>query len=234
MSSFTLDHRAGKPLSRSSSCSRLRCRIREIGRSFTTPLGTTGLAVLAFWGGMIVTAETGFPPGQVAELQDALAAEGEALRQARTTLTVREMQLDRLEQIHGFSTEYGISAGLGAKIYDIALAEGIRPELAFRLVETESSFRRGAISEAGAVGYTQIKPSTAAWLDSSVSYDQLFETETNLRLGFRYFSLLLERYAGDERLALLAYNRGPTRVGSLLAMGQDPGNGYAQRILSGR
>lgn len=137
----------------------------------------------------------------------------------------------RLQAIHDFSTLHRIPAGLAAIIYDVALAEGLEPDLAFRLVEVESSFRRTAISEAGAIGYTQIKPSTAYWLDPTVTRAQLFETETNLRLGFRYLSLMLAEHDQDMRMALLAYNRGPTRVGQLVAMGRDPSNGYASRIL---
>ena len=111
---------------------------------------------------------------------------------------------------------------------------GLDPEIAFRMVEIESSFRRHAVSSAGAVGYTQIKPSTARWLNPNITREKLFDTRTNLRLGFRYLSELLNRYDGDVRLALLAYNRGPTRVGSDLAMGRDPGNGYARSIMAGR
>ncbi len=60
-----------------------------------------------------------------------------------------------------------------------------------------------------------------------------FEVETNLRLGFGYLRMLLDRY-GDTRLALLAYNRGPGTVEGLLAAGEDPENGYAERVLSVR
>ena len=146
-------------------------------------------------------------------------------------LALQRLTNFRLQAIHDHSTRYRIPAGLAASIYDVALAEGLEPDLAFRLVEVESSFRRTAVSEAGAVGYTQIKPSTAYWLDPTVGRVQLFETETNLRLGFRYLSLMLEEHDQDMRTALLAYNRGPARVGQLIAMGQDPSNGYASRIL---
>ena len=137
----------------------------------------------------------------------------------------------RLQAIHDYSTRYRIPAGLAASIYDVSLAEGLEPDLAFRLVEVESGFRRTAVSEAGAVGYTQVKPSTAYWLDPTLSREQLFDVDTNLRLGFRYLSLMLDDHDQDMRMALLAYNRGPARVGHLVAMGRDPSNGYASRIL---
>jgi soluble lytic murein transglycosylase-like protein len=103
--------------------------------------------------------------------------------------------------------------------------------MAFRLVETESSFRQNAVSEAGAIGYTQILPSTAQWLDPRVDEADLYERDVNLRFGFRYLRLLLEENAGDMRLALLAYNRGPGTVRAIVANGGDPANGYATRVM---
>jgi soluble lytic murein transglycosylase-like protein len=158
------------------------------------------------------------------------AQETEAQRLAGE-LALERLTSYRLQAVHDYSTKHRIPAGLAASIYDVSLAEGLDPELAFRLVEAESAFRRLAVSSAGAVGYTQIKPSTAYWLDPPITPDQLFETETNLRLGFRYLGMLLEEHGQDTRLALLAYNRGPGRVGELIAMGRDPANGYASRIL---
>lgn len=206
---------------------------RRLKSHLATPLGAVGLAVVSFAAGMGVAAETGFPPGRADRVADRLEQAEAELQRVRGRLAVRHIQLDRLERIRHFSSKYGVPADLSTSIHDIAHAEGLEPELGFRLVEIESSFRRLAVSEAGAVGYTQIKPSTAAWLRPETRRDQLFDTETNLRLGFRYLSVLLDRYDGDHRLALLAYNRGPNRVGSLLAMGRDPANGYARRILTG-
>lgn len=142
-----------------------------------------------------------------------------------------ELQVERLSTIQEHSARYEIPADLAATIFDAAVGEGLEPELAFRLVEIESSFRQRAVSPAGAIGYTQLRPSTARTLEPGVTEADLFDPETNLRLGFRYLVRLLERYDGDLRLALLAYNRGPTRVGELLAEGEDPGNGYARRVI---
>ena len=79
-------------------------------------------------------------------------------------------------------------------------------------------------------GYTQVQPNTAWWLDPTVTRDVLFEMDTNLRLGFRYLRMLIDRY-GSTRIALLAYNRGPGTVQALIASGEDPANGYATRVL---
>ncbi len=141
------------------------------------------------------------------------------------------IQAQRAVRVAEHAERYRLDRRLAEMIYDAAARESLDPALAFGLVMVESSFRRFAVGPAGSVGYTQVKPSTAEWLDPSVTRDRLFETETNLRIGFRYLRMLLDRFDEDTRLALLAYNRGPNRVGALLAMGRDPANGYAHRVL---
>ncbi len=139
--------------------------------------------------------------------------------------------IEKLERIHRNSARYGIAADLAAAIEDIALAEGIDPRLAFELVRVESRFNARARSPVGALGFTQLMPATARLLQPGIRDDQLYERETNLRLGFRFLRFLINRYNGDVRLALLAYNRGPATVDALLARGVDPSNGYVQLVL---
>lgn len=141
------------------------------------------------------------------------------------------LEMARLRQIIEQSTNHHIPADLAADIYEHALAQGIDPVLAFRLVEVESGFRTRAVSPKGAVGLTQVLPATAYELDPSARYTDLFDRDTNLRLGFRYLRLMLEKYDGDLRLALLAYNRGPGTVDSIQDGGGDPSNGFARRIM---
>lgn len=152
-------------------------------------------------------------------------------RDLQSDLELKALESERLQLIYGYSSEYRIPADRAMMIYDIALAEGLNPGLAFNLVRVESGFKRTAVSSAGAIGYAQVRPSTAKWLDPTVETKDLFDAETNLHLGFRYLNYLLEEYNGDTRLALLAYNRGPGRVGDLMASGIDPANGYAKAVL---
>jgi soluble lytic murein transglycosylase-like protein len=148
-------------------------------------------------------------------------------------LAVARLQLERANAIIDYSTHYGIAADLAAAIYDVALSEGVDPGLAFRLVKTESGFIQSARSKVGAIGYTQVLPSTARLYEPGLTNKQLFERSTNLRLGFRYLRDLLERYDGNLRLALLAYNRGPGKVQELLDAGRDPQNGYSTAVMKG-
>jgi len=157
----------------------------------------------------------------------------QSLEATRGELAVARLQLERANAIIDYSTHYSIAADLAAAIYDVALSEGVDPGLGFRLVKVESGFTLNAKSKAGALGYTQVLPSTARLYEPGLTTKQLFDRSTNLRLGFRYLRDLLERYDGDLRLALLAYNRGPGRVQELLNAGQDPQNGYSTAVLKG-
>lgn len=130
-----------------------------------------------------------------------------------------------------YALRYGISYELSSAIYQAALAEGIDPELAYRLISVESSFRERAMSPVGAIGLTQLMPTTAAELQPGITRQEIFDRETNLRLGLRYLRWLLEVYGGDLEDALHAYNRGPGTVDRIRAAGGDPDNGYARRVL---
>ena len=144
----------------------------------------------------------------------------------------RKAELRRLATAR-YALEYGVSLQLASDIERAAVAEGIDPELAFRLVRVESEFKERAISPVGALGLTQLMPATAESLQPGITRDQIFERQTNLRLGFRYLRWLLEVYDGDVTEALHAYNRGPGTVARLRERGQDPANGYAERVLRG-
>ncbi len=130
--------------------------------------------------------------------------------------------------------ELGLERELAETIYDLALQEDIDPDIAFGLVRTESEFKTSATSHVGAVGLTQLMPKTAQWFKKGVTISQLRDPETNLQIGFRYLNELMDKYDGDQRLALLAYNRGPGTVDRVLKRGGDPDNGYAEAVISGR
>lgn len=126
---------------------------------------------------------------------------------------------------------YRISMDLAGDVERFAVAEGIDPDLAFRLVQVESGFNERAVSSAGALGLTQLMPATAASLQPGITREQIFDRETNLRLGFRYLHWLLRLYDGRLDEALHAYNRGPGTVARVRAAGGDPANGYADLVL---
>jgi soluble lytic murein transglycosylase-like protein len=133
-----------------------------------------------------------------------------------------------------FASEYKISHELAKDIHDAAAEAGVSPKVAFGLVRAESSFRPTAVSPVGAIGLTQLMPSTARWLEPGITRQQLRNPETNLRVGFKYLRTLIDRYNGNEKLGLLAFNRGPGTVDKLIKRGRNPDNGYAEKVLTGK
>ena len=157
----------------------------------------------------------------------------EELAAARGELDLANVQLHRLNRVFAYSSRYRISADLAATIHDVAMAEGLDPELGFRLIDVESDFNERATSPVGAVGLAQVMLPTARFYEKDLTRDRLYDRETNLRIGFRYLRGLVRSYKGDLKLALLVYNRGPLAVENALNAGRDPANGYDRAILAG-
>jgi len=212
----------------------IRRRIVAGWSTLRRPASGVGMLAIAFvFGVMVAAAPEPMSAPLDRDLRERLArAEAELLARS-TDLDLLRLEMARLEAITHNSARYRIPADLAADIYDIALSEGIDPSLAFRLVRIESGFVQRAVSPVGAVGLAQLMPRTAFGMDPSLSYADLFDRKTNLRLGFRYLRLMIEKYDGDLRLALLAYNRGPGTVDMVLDEGGDPGNGYARAVMTG-
>lgn len=212
----------------------IRRRILHAWTSLRRPASGLGMLAVAFIFGVMAAAS---PEPRNApldrDLRDRLQRAEAALLSRSTDLDLLRLEMARLEAITHNSARYRIPSDLAADIYDIALSEGIDPQLAFRLVRVESGFVQRAVSPVGAVGLAQLMPSTAFWLDPSLSYADLFDRKTNLRLGFRYLRQMIEKYNGDLSLALLAYNRGPATVDMVLDEGRDPTNGYENAVMSG-
>ena len=166
-----------------------------------------------------------------------LTAESRRLRAdldaTKSELEIARAQLERANAIMGFSATYKVGTDVAAPVYDVALEEGIDPELAFRLVKVESQFIERAVSPVGAVGLTQVMPATARYFVADTSRESLLEPRTNLRVGFRYLRTLIAEYRGDVQIALLVYNRGSQSVESLRMLGLDPRNGYELAVMRG-
>lgn len=165
------------------------------------------------------------------QLRHQLNATERQLQARSGELELVRLELNHLNAVMANSSRYRIPADLAGQIYDIALSEGIEPEIAFRLVSIESEFTPHAVSPKGAIGLTQMMPSTAKEMNPRLSREDLFHRETNLRLGFTYLRELIHEYDGNLRLALLAYNRGPIVVDALRKQGRDPENGYSRAVI---
>jgi soluble lytic murein transglycosylase-like protein len=89
-----------------------------------------------------------------------------------------------------------------------ARTQNLRPDLVRAVVQVESGYNPRAISPKGALGLMQLMPSTAARL----GVVRPFDPEESIRGGTAYLRQLLDRFDGDETLALAAYNAGPQAV----------------------
>ncbi|HSU17953.1 M56 family metallopeptidase [Longimicrobium sp.] len=127
-----------------------------------------------------------------------------------------------------YAARFGISPELAGAVERAARAEGVDAELAFRLVRTESRFDERKEGPGG-IGLTQIILPTARRLQPGITRGQLFERDTNLRLGLRYLHAMLVRYHGDATRAVQAYYQGPRQLDHA---GPHPGTrAYAAGLL---
>ncbi|MEQ7154501.1 lytic transglycosylase domain-containing protein [Brevundimonas aurifodinae] len=97
-----------------------------------------------------------------------------------------------------------------AAIATAAERHGLDPKLLHALVVVESAYRNEACSPVGACGLAQLMPGTAAEL----GVHDRFDPAENLSGGAAYLARQMLRF-GDLRLALAAYNAGPSRVARL-------------------
>ena len=139
--------------------------------------------------------------------------------------------------------------GLAARA---AAEAGVPVDLLLALVATESSGRPGATSTSGAVGLTQLLPSTARGMaartpDLDPERMDLFDPALSLRLGAAVLSDEMRTFGGDPALALAAYHRGsaepaawrrdpPLREGIEVVRDRAPPatRAYVERVLSRR
>jgi soluble lytic murein transglycosylase len=98
-------------------------------------------------------------------------------------------------------------------IREASRQNGLRPDFVAGVIYTESRFRPEAESHRGAHGLMQMIPETAEFVQRRSGIRGDFkDPETNIRLGTWYLGYLYERYDGDERLMLAAYNSGEGTV----------------------
>lgn len=91
----------------------------------------------------------------------------------------------------------------------------LSPSFVYAVIKCESSFQSDAVSSVGARGLMQIMPDTFDWirgrLKDDTEYDDMFNSEDNIRYGCHLYGYLMNRY-NDEALAVAAYHAGPGNV----------------------
>jgi soluble lytic murein transglycosylase len=109
-------------------------------------------------------------------------------------------------------------------------AKGVDPYLIAAIIREESQYDVKAVSRVGAIGLMQVMPATANNVAQRVGLptvrrEDLFDQETNIRIGVRYVEQLMEQFAGNVVYTIASYNAGPLAVGNWVAQyrgqGQD-------------
>jgi len=97
---------------------------------------------------------------------------------------------------------------IAKNVQKAATKYNLPPQLINAVIRAESNFKARAVSSAGARGLMQLMPATAKELGVKNSFD----IEQNIDGGARYLRQMLDRFGGNVREALAAYNAGPGTV----------------------
>ncbi|MEX1030524.1 MAG: lytic transglycosylase domain-containing protein [Paenibacillaceae bacterium] len=120
---------------------------------------------------------------------------GQGLMNAKLSSNYPRLNVTDYDQlINQSSAQYGVDANLIRSV-----------------IQTESGYKSDATSTSGAKGLMQLMDTTAASLGVKNSYDP----QENINGGTKFLAYLLQKYDGNERVALAAYNAGPGRIDRL-------------------
>ena len=131
-------------------------------------------------------------------------------------------------QSHWLSLPVG-SQRYAAEISDVAGRYGVPQRLVEAVIRVESAFNSSAVSRKGARGLMQLMPATA----SVLGVRDAFNPRQNIDGGVRHLRGLIDRYPGDLRLALAAYNAGDQAVRAYNGVPPYPETKqYVERVLA--
>jgi soluble lytic murein transglycosylase-like protein len=111
-------------------------------------------------------------------------------------------------QVEAAPCEPIAEAAVAPLIDGAAKAQDVQAKVLRAVIEQESAYRPCAISAKGAQGLMQLMPDTAEQL----AVHDVFDPKENIEAGAKYLKQLIDKYKGDLKLVLGAYNAGPTTV----------------------
>jgi len=126
---------------------------------------------------------------------------------------------------------------LAQSILEQSNKHSLDPMIVLAMIKVESNFNHHAHSTRGARGLMQILPFVADavaeehGIDESKNVTTLYDPVVNVRIGVAYLSKLRTAFS-DLKLALTAYNLGPTKVREKLATKERIQHTYANKVFS--
>lgn len=96
-------------------------------------------------------------------------------------------------------------------IQEASAKYGVDQSLVKAVIQQESDFNHQAVSPAGAKGLMQLMDGTGRGLGVTNPFDP----QQNVDAGTHFLSNLIQKYNGNEGVALAAYNAGPGRIDRL-------------------
>jgi soluble lytic murein transglycosylase-like protein len=110
--------------------------------------------------------------------------------------------------LHKLGSENAAGHPVETSVQKAAAKYNLSPELIRAVIRAESNFQADAVSSAGAKGLMQLMPETA----KELGVTNPFDIQQNIDGGARYLRQMLDRFGGDLKRALAAYNAGPGAV----------------------
>ncbi|WP_243109996.1 lytic transglycosylase domain-containing protein [Clostridium sp. E02] len=107
-----------------------------------------------------------------------------------------------------FQSALNVPSNMESMFQEASKKYGVSTKLLKAVAKAESNFNASATSPKGAAGIMQLMPATARALGVSDPYD----ARSNIMGGAKYLKENLERYNGDVKLTLAAYNAGSNNV----------------------
>jgi soluble lytic murein transglycosylase len=170
------------------------------------------LAVIA---SIVLTYQTAHARAEAAE---AVAIEKVIVHLKNKNVRIREDKLEKV--VHA--------------VYKESRQRNLDYRLALAVIEAESNFKQDAVSNKGARGLMQIKPSLAKYIakDAGVRYNGdrcLHEPEKNIKLGVYHLARLVED-SKNIPTALHAYNVGETKARARTSA-REPRTSYTKQVM---